>query len=120
MFVSQLLEISKKYNSFLLTNRPHFPLVYTFVDHENNVTAWFWTFYGVTSLSYYENLLHPSSYFLKFFLPVFLPASKTLLVRLLYYSNILKRTNCVSPYSYDFSELHRPFDLKGPFQCGNI
>ena len=35
-------------------------------------------------------------------------------------SNILKRTSCVSPYSYDFNKLHRPFDLNGPLQCSNI
>ena len=34
-------------------------------------------------------------------------------------SNILKRTSCVSPYSYDFNKLHRPFDLNGPLQCRN-
>ena len=28
--------------------------------------------------------------------------------------NILKRTNFVSPYSYDFNKLHKPFDLNGP------
>ena len=35
-------------------------------------------------------------------------------------SNILKRTNFVSPYSYDFNKLHKPFDLNGPLQCSNI
>ena len=34
--------------------------------------------------------------------------------------NLLKRTNFVSPYSYDFNKLHKPFDLNGPLQCSNI